>query len=220
MNQDYYIYIYINKINHKKYIGQTRHNQNHRARKDGIGYQKCTNFWNAIQKYGWENFEYKIIKEGLSLEEANYWEEYYINYYHTWIGGPECNGYNLQKGGNNHEVSEETKNRISETKKAQHKQHTEEWKQNMSEIMKGENNPFYGHKHSKETREKMSKNHPNVYGGNSYTAKKVRCVETGEIFPSSREASEFVHRTKSAINNCIYGKSKTCGGYHWERVKD
>lgn len=216
----YYIYMYENKINHKKYIGQTNQTQNDRARKKGKGYEGCPRFWEAIKKYGWDNFEYNILKENLSLEEANYWEEYYIAYYHTWIDDPKCWGYNLQKGGNNHEIAEETKQKISQTLKEKHLTHTEEWKKEKSEAMKGENNHFYGKKHSEETRKKMSENHANVKGGNSPSAKKVKCVETGEIFPSAREAAEFAKVCKSSITNCTSGLSKTAGGYHWEKVEN
>ena len=45
---------------------------------------------------------------------------------------------------------------------------------------------------------------------------KVRCVETGEIFPSFVDAAKFVNKHKSGISACIRGKQKTCGGYHWE----
>lgn len=223
LEKNHCIYLHENKIDHKKYIGQAKGNPQIRWR-EGKGYytynsEKQNAIYNAIQKYGWDNFEHIILKDNLTLEEANYWEEYYIAYYHTWTGDPECWGYNLQKGGNNHEIAEETKQKISQVLKEKHLTHTEEWKKERSEAMKGENNHFYGKKHSEETRKKMSENHANVRGGNSPSAKKVKCIETGEIFPSSREAAEFVHKTKSAINNCIYGLSNTCGGYHWERVE-
>ena len=49
--------------------------------------------------------------------------------------------------------------------------------------------------------------------------KKVRCVETGEIFDSQHDVALFLgHKSDSNISNCLNGKQKTCGGYHWERV--
>lgn len=47
---------------------------------------------------------------------------------------------------------------------------------------------------------------------------KIRCVETGEIFPDQRKASKFCNRHWYGINNVLMGKQKTCGGYHWERI--
>ena len=55
------IYMHTNKINGKKYIGQTFQNIEYRWRQDGSGY-KGQPFYNAIEKYGWDNFEHKILK--------------------------------------------------------------------------------------------------------------------------------------------------------------
>lgn len=49
---------------------------------------------------------------------------------------------------------------------------------------------------------------------------KVRCVETGEIFPSIAAAGRAIGLHKYGINLCLLGKQGTCGGYHWERVLD
>lgn len=72
----YKVYVHVNKINGKIYIGQTCNSLSVRAgRKSGIGYKHSTHFYNAIQKYGWENFEHIILIDGLSLEMANIIEE-------------------------------------------------------------------------------------------------------------------------------------------------
>lgn len=49
--------------------------------------------------------------------------------------------------------------------------------------------------------------------------KKVRCVETGQVFNSQTEAANWVGKHKQGITNCIKGRAHTCGGYHWEAVK-
>ena len=52
----YCIYMHRNKINNKKYIGQTKQEPpSKRWGKDGIGYKDSSHFYNAIQKYGWNN---------------------------------------------------------------------------------------------------------------------------------------------------------------------
>lgn len=94
---NYIIYVHINKINQKIYIGQTRQSINRRFRHNGEGYQKCTRFYSAIQKYGWDNFEHIILFENLSLEEANEIEKYLIKKYDT--TNPNF-GYNINTGGN------------------------------------------------------------------------------------------------------------------------
>lgn len=95
------IYMHTNKINGKKYIGQTFQNIEYRWRQDGSGY-KGQPFYNAIEKYGWDNFEHKILKQNiLSQEEANSWEIYYIKKYNTYNARY---GYNATKGGNNNYI--------------------------------------------------------------------------------------------------------------------
>lgn len=51
--------------------------------------------------------------------------------------------------------------------------------------------------------------------GISSKARAVRCVETGEVFPSVRLAALHIGRAKSGILDCLNGKKLTSGGYHW-----
>ncbi len=49
--------------------------------------------------------------------------------------------------------------------------------------------------------------------------KKIRCIDTGEIFRSinDAEAAKKVHH--AALTRCCKGKAKTAGGFRWEYVK-
>jgi len=57
--------------------------------------------------------------------------------------------------------------------------------------------------------------------------KKIRCIETGQVFDCARDAAEWVEFVRE-IDYCkmdyiklvCKGKHKTCFGYHWEFVKD
>ena len=49
--------------------------------------------------------------------------------------------------------------------------------------------------------------------------KKVRCIETGIIYNSIKEAAESMGLTISALSHHLRGKTKSCGGYHWEYVE-
>ncbi len=98
----YYVYIHTNKINGKKYCGMTN-NIESRWRCNGIGYKppkdRDTNrpFWNAIQKYGWENFEHKVIFELKTQELACEKEKEIIKALN--LTNRE-KGYNVAEGGN------------------------------------------------------------------------------------------------------------------------
>lgn len=46
----------------------------------------------------------------------------------------------------------------------------------------------------------------------------VKCVETGEVFISTREAWRKTRVNYCHISECANGKRKSAGGLHWERV--
>lgn len=95
-NDKYCVYIHTNKINGKKYVGQTCQKPEYRWKKDGRGYRSETYFGKAIQKYGWNNFEHEIIASNLTQEEAKNFEILLIDKLDTM--NPD-KGYNLTKGG-------------------------------------------------------------------------------------------------------------------------
>ena len=71
------VYLHINKINGKEYVGITSTKPEKRWGSNGFGY-KGQPFYYAIQKYGWNNFEHKILKENLTEKEACDFEYNYI----------------------------------------------------------------------------------------------------------------------------------------------
>lgn len=49
--------------------------------------------------------------------------------------------------------------------------------------------------------------------------KRIRCIETGQEFNCYDDAAASVKRSRSALCNHINGRSKHCGGYHWEVIE-
>lgn len=48
--------------------------------------------------------------------------------------------------------------------------------------------------------------------------KPIRCKETGVIYESAEYAAKILNASKTALSNCLNGRSKTCAGYTWEYV--
>ncbi len=56
------------------------------------------------------------------------------------------------------------------------------------------------------------------YKGVKNPHKKIRCIETGEVFETLTAASKSVNRSIEAIRKSIASGHK-CAGYHWERLE-
>jgi len=95
-----YIYKITNKINDKIYIGKTESSIEKRWKEHlGDFGKKRTEkrpLYEAMNKYGVENFSIHLIEETNQPEER---EKFYINQYRTYIGFEDCNGYNATLGG-------------------------------------------------------------------------------------------------------------------------
>lgn len=79
--------------NGKKYIGITSVGIDRRWGYNGNGYIGQI-FYNAIQKYGWNNIKHEILNQNISEKDAKKLEKYYIKKYDTFK-----NGYNFTEGG-------------------------------------------------------------------------------------------------------------------------
>lgn len=106
-----------NKANGKKYIGITADNPLHRW-KNGLGYKNNKHFNDAIQKYGWNNFNHIILYSDLTKKEACEIEQHLIAKYKT---QDKRFGYNLTSGGQFFKHSEESKILMSERRKGKGK---------------------------------------------------------------------------------------------------
>ena len=213
------VYMHRNKINGKKYIGQAKGNP---AKRWGKGYKSCTCFYNAIQKYGWNNFDHLILIDNITLEEANYYEIEFIKALKT---TDRDYGYNLQLGGNNGNQSLQTKEKISKSNIGKHKNF-------------GKNNAFYGKKHKPETieiiraknigrihsEEEKAKRRQSLKGKQAgilhSNIKPVLQFDKNGIFIREwqyiNQARDCLGIDPSTIVRCCKGRQKTAGGYIWK----
>ena len=116
----YSIYIIKNKINSKVYIGQTCQSPHERFMqhmKPSVCKQRGTyKIYNAINKYGKENFYYEVLEKNIDEAEIDEKEIYYIALYDSYE-----NGYNSTHGGDAKTIS--TIQDIEKFKKM-HQEHT------------------------------------------------------------------------------------------------
>lgn len=205
------VYMHINKINNKKYIGITCQKANERWR-NGKGY-KIGHFKKAIDKYGWGNFEHIILFDNLTKEEACNKEYELIKKYDT--TNP-LKGYNSCDGGG--------------VTVGYH--HTKESKEKMSKarigMYKGDKNPMYGKKGilapaygkhlTEEHKRKISiakKGKITNYG--KTLMKKIDQYDISGNFIKTWESISSIEKELGILGTHISrvckGKRKTTGGY-------
>lgn len=133
------IYRYTNKINGKVYIGQTV-NENRRKREHCLAKDDCP-FHNAIRKYGFKNFQYKVLFRVHCRNQqdlVNTLNSKEINCIKFFKSTQREFGYNVTAGGEGYAVDEKQRKKISQR-------------------VSGKGNPMYGKHHTKEVREKLSR---------------------------------------------------------------
>lgn len=211
------IYCYTNKINGKRYVGQTadflkrykEHINDSYNMNNKCGYNLP--FHCAIRKYGIENFEIEILKENLKdYEEMDYWEKYYIKEFD--LLAKNGKGYNLSDGGyggnkfagKTEEEMQEIGKRISEVKKG--KRHSQETKEKMRNSHKG--------KHGKGESKNNGSNHPK--------AKRVIQIDITtktviKVWNYAKEISDNLDIKYVTLKYYLQGRAKTheYAGYLW-----
>lgn len=107
------IYKAENKVNGKVYIGKTIKSLEERKEKHYRNYREERPFklYNAIKKYGWDNFEWSVIEDLKDNDFIDEREKYWISKYNSYK-----TGYNMTLGGDGafgFKQSKEHKEKIS-----------------------------------------------------------------------------------------------------------
>lgn len=229
-NYKYIVYMHINKTNDKKYIGITRKTPNERWN-NGYGYIRNPHFFNAIKKYGWDNFDHIIMYRNLCEEVAIEIERDLIEKFDT---TNQDKGYNLSPGGRGPGMmTEETRKKISESHKGIRP--SEETRKKLSLSKSGENNPHYGKHWTEEERAKHIEFWKN-YKMPQETRERIDNILIDlrgfivfqytldgkyiQKFRSAGEAARIVGISSASIKACCGGRYTKAGNYLWRYEKD
>lgn len=222
--------------NGKVYVGQTTMELRRRISQH-CGKSNCTKLKNAIQKY--KEFKVSVLSSNLTLEQMNVFEQLFIKGYNS--NGKD--GYNLESGGLNKKVSEETKKKMSESQKGRH--HSEETRKKISQTHKGL-------KASEESKKKMSESRKGGIisdeqrrkiseankgkirseackkdmsirasmrtGGKNPNSVRVKSIPDNIIFNSKVEAADYYKISKSNINLYFDGKVHKKSGQTFVKI--
>lgn len=214
------VYQHTNKTNGKKYIGITSRTWEERAGANGANYHSCPRFYAAIEKYGWDGFEHKILFQNLTQEQAEEKEKELIARYRT---QEREYGYNILEGGQATTLPEEVRKKMSiammGNKNGLGKPCSEEKKKKISEAQKGR-------KFTDEHRAKLSVAKKGISRGpcpeevkkkisDSHAKKQVYCQETNMIYPSIQQCGRDLGLEASAICAVCRGRYKSHHGYHF-----
>lgn len=211
------IYGYFCKITNKWYIGQTIKSTLSKRARCGNGYinshgkEMSTKFANAIKEFGWENF-IPYVFNVCDIKNADAEENKYIKLYDSLL-----NGYNSQSGGKNHF------------------NHTQETKDKIRNMKKGEKNYNYGVTTSPKQKEVAKiiastilqrpevikkRNEHIMRGENHYLYGKHHSIETKEKLSKSLKGKNkygnngLAKKIYCITDNKIFSCAKECADYY------
>ena len=222
MNKKYIVYMHKNKINNKIYIGITFRKPEERWL-NGNGYRRQPKFFNAIIKYGWDNFEHIILEQNiLTEEEALKLETYYIQKYDS-----VNNGYNVNEAGQKSSPYCFKRIPIYCIEKDTYYESIAEASRQL-----GFNNPgdiekvIRGERHGCHNLHFLKADDVNPTNIKKALQKKtgkfrrIYCLDNQQIFNSLQEAANFCKRSPQSVMLNCQGKRKSCGGYHFQYFEE
>lgn len=186
------IYQIRNKINNKKYVGQTIRTLMGRIDdyKRGYGNDYINH---AFNKYGWENFEFSIIDTASTIDELNNKEIYHINKLKTF---DKKVGYNIELGGGNKIPTIETLEKMSRSHLGI--KQTDVWINKRIASAGTDEAKKYGRKKTDEAKKYISEN------SSKYWLGKNRDDKTKEKISKTKKENGFSKKQKEIICKKVY----------------
>jgi group I intron endonuclease len=165
----FYVYLIHNIVNNKVYVGKTINPKQRWFGHLSFARNRTGSQYihKAIRKYGSGNFTFSVIQELFSESEYNEAERYWVKYFNS---NNHLHGYNLTDGGDGslgRKQSAFTRKKISDAK---------------LNTMMGELNPFYGQKHTTETRKLISTKNAGLRRTDDFKKERSR-ITSGENNP-------------------------------------
>lgn len=200
------IYMYVNKINNHKYVGQAKDfNKRHLSHlhssktKNNKDYKLPVH--KAFRKYGIENFEILILKENIeNLYLMNYWECYYIEKYNCLSE----ENYNISSGGSNG-------NNFAGKNKEEMKEISKKMSDNNGRYWKDKELPV-------EMKKKISLANKKTRG--MKVLQFTKDMEFIKEWECIRDIERELKIANQNISKCCRKKRKTAGGFIWRYKED
>lgn len=209
--------------NGRIYIGQSRNiNQRfNRYKANHISNKTQIKLIRSFEKYGIDNHIFEVIEE-CSFYLLNIRERYWQDFFNVLIDGLNCiltetdtlprvqsKETKLKRSGVNHwnfgvTSSDETKEKMRIAKLGISA--SLETKQKLSKIHKGENNNFYGKKHSEESKKRQSEAAKNRNISIENEQNRRQNISKNSKKPKSLEHNESIRKSKLGENNPMFGK--------------
>ena len=238
--------VYMHTVpNGRIYIGVTCRDPQVRWQRNGSAYRDAPEFFSDIQKYGWDNIKHEIVFQSKSADEAyakeeelicEYKEKYGDLLYNIAIGRKHTSEYKqfVSKLNKGKAVSQYTRQKLSDARREKSGVDVVCWET-------GEHFPGYKKAGDAYNIKRFSniltacKHFPDYtvagyywYRANDDIGDKekllikacnlpVRCIETGEVFPSSNEAAKALNFSfPLRIVRICDGAKSTAATHTWE----
>ena len=214
------IYKITNIINNKCYIGQTTIGYNKRYKAKGNGIERIY-YHNIHCKNNNRYYNNHLIK---SIEKYGFNAFEVIEIFDIAFSKKELDikekhyikQFNSISNGYNHVEGGSGVKLFGEDNPFYGKHHTKESRDRISNNhidVNGENNPMYGKHHTEEARKKMGEaKKGKKCGKDNPNAKAVICITTNKIFETALEGAKYYNiKSSGDISSCCRGKLKSAG---------